>query len=570
MLIDLRSGSEGLNEAVGIQHHNLNGDGSFFGLIRSPYHHEIPVDATGKFSTNIRDYANYYVNDSVCIMDNASQRFSIARDWPGNTMLYYWFGAAKNCNRLVVSDDIRVFPQRIANLGISKHGIRMYFENPNHLHSYTIYERVEILPPGFYLDFDLANGGLSVKPWFQFKHNITVKSYKQAVDLFRAAIDDSIQRLVSKDDTIALMFSGGSDSALLLDRLVSLGFRNVSIFNVAVGGRVTESERAKRVADYYDVNLECIEVSPKQAFKDWLDITDKIYMGPRVSRINGWSAALASLYKKLHEQFDGKPIKVMWGFVHPFHAPYVRVERMPFIFMAYSLLRLFPTTDGKVLNRFGHFALQLLSKNNYINKRKITQSQLPAIESVIADCFDHLVHPDELVNLKLILGYTRMKEWTMHRFRTIPNLYYAEARNIFPFYDRRFQETTVTMSLRSRFGGFMKWLKMSSTESRKNLTIQAVEKDVPRRFFLGGNYESRPDWRKLYENKACYSAIIEFLSQPKFKKLIEYLTEQNLLTLPGSYDEFLHLNWEKVYELSGAVILLAHLDPDKIDLSSLH
>ena len=365
------------------------------------------------------------------------------------------------------------------------------------------------------------------------------------------------------------MFSGGSDSTLLLDRLIHLGYKNVSLFNVETLGQVAQSHRAKVRAKAYGIKLTCIEIDPEQAYKDWLKSIGKIYSAPSDVRPNGWASELPCVYRTLSEHYGKRPANIMWGYARPFHGCYVRPKHIPFTFLAYTLLRLFPATKGQHLNLLGRFGLRLLGKIGFVEDNKSALDQIAGTEEVLADCVNEVKHPDELINLKLIFGYIDVQEWELHRFQAESNTYYPQARNVWPFYDRRFQEVTMTMSLRARFGGVMNWLRMYCPKSRKNLTLNAIEKELPEtsspaESLLGGNYYGRPSMKALYQNEKCYCAINDLFSQPQAQRLLEYLSKEGLFEVPRSFNEFCELSVPAIEKLSGVVLLLAHFIPNRI------
>jgi len=487
-------------------------------------------------------------------------------------MLYYWLGDTENGKRFLVSDNLGEIAKEIPCLKASKSGIKLFLTNYKHYHSQTIYEGIKILPQGFFVEFDFKNSNLVVEPWFEFHRNIAIKNPKQAIKDFRKAVDASIQRIVSKGDKIALMFSGGSDSTLLLDRLVHLGYKNISLFNVETLGQDAQFHRAKVRADTYGFDLNCIEIDPEHAYKDWLEIIGKIYSAPSDIRPNGWVLELPYIYEHLSDHYQKEPVNVIWGYARPFHSIYVRFRQIPFAILAYMVARLVPIKKGIRLNSLGHFALKLLGRINFIDTNKSALDQIPATEQVVVDFFENARHPDELINLKSFFGYVDVQEWELHRFNAISEMYYPNTRNIWPFYDRRFQEVTMTMSLRARFGGWMNWFKMSRPESRKNLTLRAIEKSMPRtsspaESLLGGNYFGRSSMKRLYQNERCYSEIMKLFSDTQSQALLRDLSAKDLFEKPNSFDEFCSLSIKEIEKLSGVVMLLAHFIANRVKLT---
>ena len=572
MLIDIKVAPDETVKVAGIQQYNLNEDRGFWGIIRSANHPEMPADLDKTFGIRLQDYLNHYVNDSVCLFDKTNNRFLIGRDWPGNVMLYYWIATVGNSKRLIVSNELGKLAAEVPGLKASEQGIRLFLTSYKHHHSQTIYERVEILPPGFSLDFDLTSGRLSVEPWFNFHRHIAIKNPRKALQIFRSTVDASIQRIVSKEDKIALMLSGGTDSTLLLDRLFHLGYKNVTLFTAELAGQNARVQRAEARARTYGFELECIETNP-QAYKEWLEIIGKTYTAPSDARPNGWLLELPHVYKRLSEHYSGQSAHIMWGYANAFHSPYIPLKRIPFILLAYILSRFVPIAKGDRLNSIGHFIIWLIGKIHFIQTNKVTISQKQAIEKALIDFINDVRHPDELLNLKSIFGYVKVQEWIMHRFQNAAELYYPQAHNVWPFFDRRFQEVTMTISLRARFGGTANWFNMFSVKSRKNLILKAIERTIPQttlqESLLGGNSYSRPSMRLLYQHQACYCAINDIFLDPKSQTLLEHLSKQHIFIVPGSFDEFCNLSLPEIEKLSGVLMMLKHFELDKVAYSCI-
>jgi hypothetical protein len=555
MLVDI-----GLNDNIlekqfsGVEIYEINDNGSLFGLIRSPNHPVMPFNPERNFNLRIKDYMNYYVNDSVLVLDSINKRLSLGRDWPGNVMIYYCIGKSLNGLRFIACDNIVELSKKMERFELSNKGISQYLEHRKYYQSYTAVEGIKIVQPGFCLEVDLLSEKVSFNSWYNFYSNILIQDPSKAVLAVRKALDASLGRLVSRDDEIALMFSGGSDSALLLDRLTNLGYKNVSLYNVGIKGRNSEKDRAKRTAGFYGFKVNQLDIERDKAIRDWIDAVGNSYMGRSYSRINGWLSVLPSLYRNLAEHYKERRVNVMWGFVHPFILNNFKLVRMSVVFTAFvlaknlkSLIRKYPEAVLKILP-------VILGKIAFLDKDNYTEEEYTAFKDTMLDFLIQVKHPDELTNLKFIMGQTNQKVWTMNRQKTMADKYCPQARNVFPFVDRQFQEVAVTISLRARFGGFINWLNASNV-SRKNLTLKAFENKLPKEYLLGGNYESEPDWQSLYKNEYFYATIEEIITGIKTDADFYNILKDNSIILPESEDEFNRMRYSDIETMMSAVML---------------
>jgi hypothetical protein len=555
MLIDLELNKKISEEQFsGVEIHEIDDSKNLLGLMHSPNHPNMPFNPERRFGLILKDYMDYYVNDSVLILDYKNNKLFLGRDWPGNVMIYYWLGKTSDGIRFIASDNIARLIKMVDKADLSRKGISQYLKQRKHYQSYTVIEGVNIIQPGFFLELDLNSGKISFSAWYKFHTNILIQSPSRAVLAIRNALDASINRLVSKDDEIALMFSGGSDSALLLDRLTSRGYRNISLFNVGLKGKNSERERSMRTAKFYGFNVNQIDVESDQAMEDWINVISHSYMGRSYSRINGWLSVLPSVYRRLIEHYESRRVNVMWGYVHPFMLNNSKIVRMPLIYIAYILIKRLKSIIKKYPEIITKILPSILGVIVFLEKENYTEEEYEAIKTIIIDVLGKVEHPDELVNLKMMMGLTNQKVWTMHRQRTVADIYYPQARNVFPYVDRQFQEFSGVITLRARFGGFARWMKVTNV-SRKNLTLNAFEKKIQKEVILGGNYEAESDWQSLFRNGKFYSHIEKMIESIKKNKFLSSIIKENMVILPESEQEYLKMRYRDMETLMSLIML---------------
>lgn len=556
MIIDISYLKDGAKkfDSEGVEVHAVDDNGSLAGLMRSPNHPLMPYNSDRNFGFRIKDYLNYYVNDSVILIDRKQKKLILGRDWPGNVMIYYWIKESPDGIRFLAADNIIELSKKIESIEFSYKGVQQYLKDRKYYQSFTALEGVRIIQPGFCLVLDLSSGSISFDAWYSFHNNILISNPTKAVLAIRRTLDESIERLVSKDDEIALMYSGGSDSTLLLDRLVNLGYTNLSLYNVSIKGRNSERKRAEKAAVFYGFKVNQIDVERDEAIHNWMEAISISYIGRAYARINGWLSMLPSLYRHLNEKYSGVRINVMWGFVHPFMLNNFRFSRVPFVYLAFILLK----KMKPLIERHPEAALKtletVLGKIVFLENDNHTEEENAVFKKTIIDMVSKVNHPDELINMKLMMGLTNQKVWTMNRQKTIAEAYCPQARNVFPFVDRKVQETAASISLKARFGGVFKWARVSDM-SRKFLTLNAFESKIPREYILGGNYESRPDWQSLYKNEYFYSRAKEIIDDIKSDEQLSAILKENAVVLPETEEEYENMRYRDIEIMMSALML---------------
>lgn len=145
-------------------------------------------------------------------LDLNKQKIYLARDHFGVKPLYYFL----QNNQFVFSSEIKTILEVIPNISL----------DVNHLHTFlrlrfcpspqTLFQNLNKLESGHYLSVDIKNIENYEKKFYSYlpskKNNI---SEKDALDEYDYLIHKSVERQLMSDVPIAIMLSGGVDSALL-------------------------------------------------------------------------------------------------------------------------------------------------------------------------------------------------------------------------------------------------------------------------------------------------------------------------------------------------------------------
>lgn len=542
----------------------LGTDGSQVSVFYSPNHPQPEVSLLGIKKSNLQELAQIFVHDSLCLYRADEKKVYISRDWPGNIQLYYWFDMTADGKTVFVSDNISTLIQILPKAAPSNIGTALFLSDRKHNQTHTIYEGVEVLRPGFMLEYDLQSQDLSVSAWYKPSLPISIFDEATALRDYRDAIDECLERVLDRNKPTALMFSGGSDSTFLLERLEKLGYKDVTLFNIKVSGEVTESLTAEGSAQFYGHPVKSLEVDGRQILDDWFKLFSKCYHYLSDMRIDGMFSPSIQVFKRMNEFYGGRAANVLWGSQYSIASPRVSNTGIARIYLAYFLSRLGRFSISRPLTLRAKLFLKLF-RAQVMDPKRMDQRQLRAHQDLYLQTANQATHPDELVNLHLSLNYNHLKHWWMNWRDLVRREYFPAAVNVYPFHDRVFQQRTMAFSLAVRVGGLMNFRKMP--KKYKAFFIKAFERPIPTTKIIGNNKKALPSYFTLFKNQIFYDRVTKLLNDPKSRPLIRHLEQKVGLEVPKTFDDFSKLDFEGVERLSGVAIMLTKFEADGIPLA---
>jgi hypothetical protein len=538
----------------GIEFYKIDGYGNLLGLIRSGNHPIKPYNPKMNLGLKINGYLNYYVNDSIFIIDHENNKFILGRDWPGNVQIFYKWVRFDKGSRLIIADNFNDMSKYIKDPRISLEGCRLFLSDRKHYHTHTIYEGVEVLHPGMLIEYDINKSEISCKYWYRPYKRITIYKEQDAVDSYRNAIDDSLSKLIpDKTQPVALMFSGGTDSTLLLERLIKLEYDKVDLFSINVIGQDEYlSSYAERTANLFEKKVNIIDCSQEETIKDWLHLLSICYHYLSDMRIDGIFAPSINVYQTLYNFYSGSPANIVWGSQYAIASPVVSSKRIFFQYFMFPLYKLIILTNSSLKIKLEELILRLQTAQ-VLNKEWITSDQLFAFKNLYIECLKEMKTPDELINLHLSINYNHLKHWWMYWRRQIKDEYYPDAINIYPFHDRTFQECTMAYSLFVRIGGIRNAIKMP--ESYKSFFLKTFQKKVPKESIYGLNKRGLPGFMSLYKNITLYNIFKEKLNECQTDERICWIMKECKIRIPKSFQEYSVLSSEEIEQLTALIVI---------------
>lgn len=188
----------------------------------------------------------------------------LARDRTGIKPLYY----AERPEAVVFASEIKsLFAHPAVACRPDMHALVTQVLNERLVGSWTPFEGVQTLLPGSTLC--ITRNGAAETTWFDVERDVDVDRILQAEEMpfsrqvltFRKLLEESVESHLQSDAPLAVMCSGGLDSSLITAIAVRHKPGLVAYVAEAEGLKVSEADKAQRVADHLGVQLRRIPVT---------------------------------------------------------------------------------------------------------------------------------------------------------------------------------------------------------------------------------------------------------------------------------------------------------------------
>ena len=146
------------------------------------------------------------------ILDPLQQRLLLFRDRFGIKPLYF----CKNNGRFVFSSEIKaVFKGAEIEKALNRSRIPTYFTYRYVPGRETLFKGIQKLPPGAYLDYDLASGTYCIKRYWDYRLDQENPDMdpEAAADQFHELFSDAVRIRLRSDVEVGCLLSGGIDSS---------------------------------------------------------------------------------------------------------------------------------------------------------------------------------------------------------------------------------------------------------------------------------------------------------------------------------------------------------------------
>jgi len=465
-------------------------------------------------------------------------------------MIYYYLSFDNRT--FIISDSISGIKREIDSLELDYERALLFLQNRKHYHLKTAFKSTDILLPGLGLRYNYKSCQLSIFQWYDYFQHTVKMNLKESALYYRKSVDAAILQTLDQTKETALMFSGGSDSALLLERMIALGINNLTLFHVKVKGKETEYQRAIRSARFFDMEFITIEVDSEKLIESWFEQLKNNYLCLSDVRFDGMFAASIQIFEQLREFYNSRPVNVVWGLQHSIAAPGISRS------LLFKNLLFFPMIKvGRLygVSAISNYLYKMILRSTNINVFSSPEIQVEVLREHIRAYISSLGTLSELLNLKILFSNARKKEFSIERENSLSRDIFPECKNIFPFYNREHQEENLRLSYLARIGGLKGVFK--GTLSYKSLTIRAFETNISAEYVIGGTKQALSSWRSTLKSELLYNKLKEFLAHNSNKAIAyEPLYKDSL----ESFENFKKCSSEELEIITGVVLLISKVD----------
>ena len=526
----------------------------------SPNHRE--VESIAHKSANIEELSTKYPNDSFVIVNKSSKSVRIFRDWPGNIPLFFSFDEPNH--KLLISNNISHLSQKVTNASISPRGVKLFLNNRKHYHTQTIYSEIEVLHGGFSISIEEGKSSYEITHWYKPYKKVSIRDYDAARSLYTSALSEVLLKQLDKNRPIALMFSGGSDSVALLDKIIELGFKDIHLFTICIEGNNIQIDYASEKAAHYGLVANAISVNKHDVLSSWKTLYEMCYHYLSDLRIDGIFSPSVKVYQELRKHFSGAAVSIVWGSQYALISPMMNTGGY-FKLMVLNLLsksvKIFPAL--KLLMEKTMFKY-FLRRAQVLNLEFVSDKYYHAYRELYLECFHSMQSPEEMMDLYLSTNYNSCKHWWMDWRGKVQDKFYPEAVNIYPFHDRQFQEKSMLIPMKIRVGGVKNFFRMP--KEYKNFFYSILPKSIPVESVRRGNYKALPEYYSLFKNEDFYTNLRSFLNDEKNAKIVSMIQKEIKFTIPDTYEAFRKLDYLEVERLSGVMYIITRVNTDNVSI----
>lgn len=206
--------------------------------------------------------------------DRKEQKVIISRDRCGMKPLYYYWDK-KN---LVVASEVKaILESGVVKAKLNNTALVEYFTFQNVISDQTLFDKIEMVPTGTNLIFDLKTKDLKFDRYWDFHfQNNTVKTEEELIDELDSMFNSAIERHLIGDVEIGATISGGLDSSSIVSFVTQrnaklktfTGYFDTSK-NDSADRSYSEQNDARMIADFYKTDHHELQIFPH-------DLTDTI------------------------------------------------------------------------------------------------------------------------------------------------------------------------------------------------------------------------------------------------------------------------------------------------------
>ncbi len=197
---------------------------------------------------------------AFCIYDSAREIFFLARDRIGKKPLFY---TASQGNFVFASELKAILSTGLVSNDIDPEAVNFYFALGYIPGERCLVQGIRKLPAGFYLEYNLRNGAINVKQYWDAPEFEEARAEGRTLDDIEALLADSVKRRLISDVPLGAFLSGGIDSSLIVAFMRKVHNGVIKTFSVGFeGSNRSELKYSSIVSRYFETTHKEIIVRP--------------------------------------------------------------------------------------------------------------------------------------------------------------------------------------------------------------------------------------------------------------------------------------------------------------------
>lgn len=208
------------------------------------------------------------------IWDEEKKEAFAARDPLGIKPFYY---VQRNSDFAFASELRATLASGLSYRKLSSSGLTGYFLRGTPQEPATLIRDIRMLPAGAYLTW--RQGKVRVKSYWALKFKPQYVNRKQATEITRTALEDSVRAHFVSDVPVGIFLSGGIDSTALVALAKKVTNKQINTYSIAFANpEWNEADIAKRTAEHFGTNHTELTMTPMLAlplFQQYLDAVDQ-------------------------------------------------------------------------------------------------------------------------------------------------------------------------------------------------------------------------------------------------------------------------------------------------------
>lgn len=215
--------------------------------------------------TGIKEFNGIF---AFAFLDKKNNLLHLVRDPFGIKPLYY----QKNGNQLIFSSELKIVLKKIGQTEIDQNHLYTYLRLRYNPSPQTLFKRIKKLQPGHYVTYNLKTSTLKNPVFYSYRPEKTFRGNEEdALEQYDYYLRSAIKRQLMADVPIAILLSGGVDSALLTQIAREVSGDNFATYTAGYKTKtdIDELEDAKISAELLGTNHHEV-IMDDQSFIDHL------------------------------------------------------------------------------------------------------------------------------------------------------------------------------------------------------------------------------------------------------------------------------------------------------------